>query len=65
MQRLRPAKAEADPELPEIIRLSTRVLVLRGGRLVGELPRAQVSQEALLRLMAGLPSASPAPAPAI
>jgi ABC-type sugar transport system ATPase subunit len=49
-------------ELPEIIRLSTRVLVLREGRLVGELPRAEVSQEALLRLMAGLPSMSPGPA---
>jgi ABC-type sugar transport system ATPase subunit len=41
-------------ELPEILRLSTRVLVLREGRLVGELPRAEVTQEGLLRLMAGL-----------
>jgi ABC-type sugar transport system ATPase subunit len=41
-------------ELPEVVRLSTRVLVLREGRLVGELPRAEVSQESLLRLMAGL-----------
>jgi ABC-type sugar transport system ATPase subunit len=41
-------------ELPEVIRLSTRVLVLREGRLVGELGRAQVTQEAVLRLMAGL-----------
>src|SRR5262249_22068649 len=40
-------------ELPEVVRLSTRVLVLREGRLVGELPRAEVSQESLLRLMAG------------
>jgi ABC-type sugar transport system ATPase subunit len=46
-------------ELPEIIRLSTRVLVLREGRLVGELPRAQVTQDALLRLMAGLPGREP------
>lgn len=46
-------------ELPEIIRLSTRVLVLREGRLVGELKRDEVSQEALLRLMAGLPSSGP------
>ena len=44
-------------ELPEIIRLSSRVLVLREGRLVGELPRASVTQEALLRLMAGLEAA--------
>jgi ABC-type sugar transport system ATPase subunit len=41
-------------ELPEVIRLSTRVLVLREGRLAGELPRTEVSQEAILRLMAGL-----------
>ena len=41
-------------ELPEVIRLSTRVLVLREGRLAGELARAEVTQEALLRLMAGL-----------
>ena len=48
-------------ELPEIIRLSTRVLVLREGRLVGELPRASVTQEALLRLMAGLEAAPAVP----
>jgi ABC-type sugar transport system ATPase subunit len=41
-------------ELPELIALSTRVLVLREGRLVGELARAEVQQQALLRLMAGL-----------
>jgi len=41
-------------ELPELIALSTRVLVLREGRLVGELERAEVQQPALLRLMAGL-----------
>ena len=49
-------------ELPEIIRLSTRVLVLREGRLVGELQRAEVTQDALLRLMAGLPGAGTGPA---
>jgi len=41
-------------ELPEVINLSTRVLVMREGRLVGELPRDQVSQESILRLMAGV-----------
>ncbi|MFN8573866.1 MAG: sugar ABC transporter ATP-binding protein [Gemmatimonadaceae bacterium] len=41
-------------ELPELLNLSTRILVLREGRLVGELPRAQATQDALLRLMAGL-----------
>ncbi len=41
-------------ELPELVALSTRVLVLRDGRLVGELPRAEANQETLMRLMAGL-----------
>jgi len=41
-------------ELPEIIRLSTRVIVLREGRVAGELPRQGLEQEALLRLMAGI-----------
>ncbi|MEP6618401.1 MAG: sugar ABC transporter ATP-binding protein [bacterium] len=41
-------------ELPEVLRLSERILVLREGKLVGELPRATATQENLLRLMAGL-----------
>lgn len=41
-------------ELPELIRLSRRILVLREGVLRGELMRAEFSQPALLRLMAGL-----------
>jgi ABC-type sugar transport system ATPase subunit len=41
-------------ELPELINLSSRVLVLRGGRLVGELPRGRATQEAVVRLMTGL-----------
>jgi ABC-type sugar transport system ATPase subunit len=41
-------------ELPELINLSTRILVMREGRIVGELPRTQASQETVLRLMAGL-----------
>jgi ABC-type sugar transport system ATPase subunit len=49
-------------ELPELLNLSTRILVLRGGRLVGEVRREEASQETILRLMAGLdaPAASPA-----
>jgi ABC-type sugar transport system ATPase subunit len=43
-------------ELPELIAVSTRLLVLREGQLVGELSRAEANQEALLRLMAGLDS---------
>jgi ABC-type sugar transport system ATPase subunit len=41
-------------EMPEILNLSTRILVFRAGRLVGELPRADATQEALMRLMAGV-----------
>jgi ABC-type sugar transport system ATPase subunit len=41
-------------ELPEVITLSERILVLREGRLVGEVPRKEATQEGLLRMMAGL-----------
>ena len=41
-------------ELPEILNLSTRIVVLREGRITGELPRAQATQYAVMRLMAGL-----------
>ena len=41
-------------ELPEVLHLSTRILVLRGGRIAGELTRAQASQEKLMRLMANV-----------
>jgi ABC-type sugar transport system ATPase subunit len=41
-------------ELPEVISLSNRVLVIRGGRIVAEVPHVDATQEALLRLMAGV-----------
>jgi ABC-type sugar transport system ATPase subunit len=41
-------------ELPELVNLATRVLVLRHGRMTGELPRTQLTQDALIRLMAGI-----------
>ena len=41
-------------ELPEVINLSTRILVLRNGKLVDEISRAQATQETLMRLMAGM-----------
>jgi ABC-type sugar transport system ATPase subunit len=41
-------------ELPELLRLSARILVVRGGRLVGEVPGQEATQDGLLRLMAGL-----------
>jgi ABC-type sugar transport system ATPase subunit len=42
-------------ELPEVLRLSHRILALRSGRIVGEVSRARATEEGLLRLMAGLP----------
>ena len=47
-------------ELPEVLRLSERILVLREGRLVGEVSRDDATQEGLLRLMAGIGEARPA-----
>ena len=41
-------------ELPELLRLSARILVVRGGRLAGEASRETATQDGLLRLMAGL-----------
>jgi ABC-type sugar transport system ATPase subunit len=45
-------------ELPELLNLSTRILIMRAGRLVGELPRAAATQESLLRQMAGVSTAA-------
>ena len=39
-------------ELPEVLNLSTRVLVLRKGRIAGELSRTEATQEAVMKLMA-------------
>ena len=41
-------------ELPELLNLSTRILVMRAGRLVGQVERAAASQERVLHLMAGV-----------
>ena len=41
-------------ELPEVITLSHRILVMRRGELIAEVAHKDVSQEALLRLMAGV-----------
>ncbi|HET7747179.1 MAG TPA: sugar ABC transporter ATP-binding protein, partial [Vicinamibacteria bacterium] len=41
-------------ELPEALALSTRVLVMRDGQLVGELPRATATPAAAMALMAGI-----------
>jgi ABC-type sugar transport system ATPase subunit len=39
-------------ELPEVLNLSTRIIVMREGRMVGQVPREQATQEHVLRLMA-------------
>ncbi len=41
-------------ELPELINLATRVIVLRAGRIVGEMNRQDAEQDRLLRMMAGI-----------
>jgi len=43
----------ASSDLPEIVRLADRVLVLREGALAGELARAQVTQLAIMQLAVG------------
>jgi ABC-type sugar transport system ATPase subunit len=44
-------------ELPEVLNLSTRILVMREGQIVGEVPRAQATQERVIRLMANVAEA--------
>jgi ABC-type sugar transport system ATPase subunit len=44
-------------ELPELLHLSSRILVVRDGQITGELARAEATQDRLLRMMAGLPAA--------
>ncbi|MFM9107396.1 MAG: sugar ABC transporter ATP-binding protein [Chloroflexota bacterium] len=41
-------------ELPEILGMSDRVLVMREGRIAGELPRAEATQERIMALATGL-----------
>jgi ribose transport system ATP-binding protein len=41
-------------ELPEILGMSDRVLVMRGGTLVADLPRAALSMETLFAHAAGI-----------
>lgn len=41
-------------ELPEVINLSTRILVMREGRLAGEIGREHATQESVLWLMSGV-----------
>lgn len=45
-------------ELPEVMNLSRRILVMRDGHLAGAVERADLSQDALMRLMAGVSAAA-------
>jgi ribose transport system ATP-binding protein len=45
-------------ELPEVISLSDRIIVLRSGRVAGELTRQDATEDAVLRLMAGIGEAA-------
>lgn len=47
-------------ELPEVLNLSTRVIVMREGKIVGEVPREQATQEHVLCLMADVCAPTPA-----
>jgi ABC-type sugar transport system ATPase subunit len=40
-------------ELPEVLNLSTRVVVMRNGRLVAELTRSEATAECVLKWMTG------------
>ena len=40
-------------EMEEILRLSDRALVMHEGRITGELPRAELSEEAVMTLATG------------
>jgi ABC-type sugar transport system ATPase subunit len=44
----------ASSELPELLALSTRIIVVRDGRIAGELPAAEATEEGLMRLMTGV-----------
>ncbi|MBE7210545.1 MAG: sugar ABC transporter ATP-binding protein [Gluconacetobacter diazotrophicus] len=46
----------ASSDMPELINLSHRVLVIRGGGIMGELDRNELQQETILRLAMGKPS---------
>lgn len=42
-------------ELPELLNLSTRILAVRNGEICGEFLHDEVTQESLLKVMAGVP----------
>jgi len=50
-------------DLEELVEGSSRVVVLRDGRSVGELRRDEISQDAIIHAMAGSPTAEQPAAP--
>ena len=42
-------------ELPEVLGMADRILVMREGRMVGELSRAEATQERIGELAVGVP----------
>jgi len=49
----------ASSDLPEVLGISDRVIVMRSGRIVAELPRSEADEQTVLRL--ALPDAEAAP----
>ena len=45
-------------DMPELLALSTRIVVLRAGRVVGEVPRAAATESAVAHLMTGVEAES-------
>jgi ABC-type sugar transport system ATPase subunit len=45
-------------ELPEIVHMSDRVLVMHQGRIAGELQREEATQEAIMTLATGISAAT-------
>jgi ribose transport system ATP-binding protein len=41
-------------ELPEIVHMSDRILVMRQGQIAGELARSEATQEAVMALATGV-----------
>jgi ABC-type sugar transport system ATPase subunit len=45
-------------ELPELLAMSDRLLVMYRGQIVGELPRAEATEERVMSLMTGAATAA-------
>ncbi len=42
-------------DLPELLELSSRIVIMRSGQVVGEVSRAEADEPSVMRLMAGVP----------